>query len=174
MVSWLFRRFKKKMLPLFFQIRCCCRFFSHSAKQRPRRTTTTRCRVGALGSVDDLINEVEKARADTVTLPLSYTYVDLERSTDKDSACELEKQCQDYCNAIRLSNHTEDEAYHKGSSSKKTPHAGACAGLVVDSLRAVQQGLLFFNSSMQPVLTAVSTHVKSKKHKTSHRQKWAK
>jgi len=105
-----------------------------------------------VGSVDDLINEVEKARADTVTLPLSYTYVDLERSTDKDSACELEKQCQDYCNAIRLSNHTEDEAYHKGSSSKKTPYAGACAGLVVDSLRAVQQGLLFFNSSMQPVL----------------------
>ena len=102
-------------------------------------------------SVEDLVEKVERSRTSTVSLPLTYAYVDLQRSTDHDSACDLEKRCQDYSNAIKL-NHTEDEKYHKGSVSKKTPHGGACAGIIVDVLPAVQEGLLYFNSSMHAAL----------------------
>lgn len=107
-----------------------------------------------VNSIDDFVEIVERKRGSTVRLPLRYVYTLLGRSTDCDSACALEKMCQDHANNTKVPNHTEGSKYKKGSASKKTPHCGACAGAIIDVLPAVKQGLLFFNSSMNPELQA--------------------
>ena len=111
----------------------------------PLGNTPGNLMVVKVNSIEEFELEATNARNDLGGPSVVYIYMQICRATTKDSACSLEKACQEFCTSRNIPNHTEAERYRQGNPGTKP--SSVTVGIAINALKSVREGIFRFNLS---------------------------